>query len=185
MATNAVPVSADQKDEEGVQETKTFVPGVGNVTIYIKVEKTDDVDEKTTKDVETYTFSMPVEVEEEVEVTDAEGDPVLNEDGSKKLTTEKFWRTTHFEVDLSPANRDKLLKALAPFAKNAREKVLTVSQAPARSYSAPALPDGVDTAAVRKWAQENNIKVDGKPINEKGRVPASFIEKYKEAHPSA
>jgi len=180
MATNAVPVTADQKDEEGVQETKTFVPGVGNLTVYVKVEKVDDVDEKTTKDVETYTFSMPVEEEEEVEVIGEDGEPVKNEDGSTKLKTEKFWKTVHYEVDLSPANREKLLKALAPFQKNAREKEVPVVRA--GGYKPQTLPSGVDTAAVRRWAQANDIKVDGKPINEKGRVPQSFIDLYEKEH---
>lgn len=182
MATNPIPVTADQKGEPGVVETVTHVPGVGNMTIYVKVEKVDDVDSKTTEGVETYSFSMPVEDEAEVEVLDAEGEPVKNEDGSTKLTTEKFWKTVHYEVDMSPANRDKLLKALAPFQKNAREKAAPVVSAPSRSYTAPTLPDGVDTATVRKWAVDNNVQVDGKGINEKGRVPQAFIDKYMEAH---
>lgn len=181
MATNAIPVTADQKDAEGVKAIPTQVPGVGEVMVYMKVETTDDVDGKTTEGVETYTFSMPVEKEEEVEVLDAEGDPVKNEDGSTKLTTEKYWTTVSYELDLSPASRDKLLKALAPFAKNAREKAAPAF-ASRGGYKPQTLPSGVDTAAVRKWAQAEDIKIDGKPINEKGRVPQSFIDAYEKAH---
>ncbi|WP_019060975.1 Lsr2 family DNA-binding protein [Streptomyces prunicolor] len=180
MATNANPVDASRKDEEGVREVNTHIPGVGDVTAYFLVETVDDVDQKTKEDVQTLKLSVPVEAEEEVEELDAEGDPVKNEDGSTKLKTETYWKTVHYEVDLGQASREKLEKALAPFLKNARE-----AQAPAVArggYKPQALPSGVDTAAVRKWAVDNNIKVDGKGINDKGRVPAAFIEKYEEAH---
>lgn len=181
MATNAIPVGADQKDAEGVKAIPTQVPGVGEVMVYMKVETTDDVDGKTTEGVETYSFSLPVEAEEEVEVIGEDGEPEKNADGSTKLKVEKFFKTVSYEVDLSPASRDKLIKALAPFTKNAREKAAPVVRG---GYQPQKLPSGVDTAAVRKWAQENSIQVDGKPINEKGRVPAAFIELYEKAHKS-
>ncbi|MFE9497278.1 histone-like nucleoid-structuring protein Lsr2 [Streptomyces collinus] len=179
MATSALPVAADQKDEPGVQAVKVNVPGVGEIDTYIKVVTTDDVDGKTTEGVETYSFSMPVEATEEVEVIGEDGEPEKNDDGSTKLKAETFWKTVHYEVDMSPASRDKLLKALAPFVKGAREKQAPLVRG---GYKPQTLPSGVDTAAVRKWAVENDIKVDGKPINEKGRVPQSFIDKYEEAH---
>ncbi|TKT03431.1 Lsr2 family DNA-binding protein [Streptomyces lasalocidi] len=180
MATSALPVSADQKDEPGVQAVKVNVPGVGEIDTYIKVVTTDDVDGKTTEGVQTYSFAMPVEATEEVEVIGDDGEPEKNEDGSTKLKAETFWKTVHYEVDMSPASRDKLLKALAPFVKGAREK-----QAPSISrggYKPQTLPSGVDTAAVRRWAQANDIKVDGKPINDKGRVPQTFIDLYEKTH---
>lgn len=180
MATNAVPVSADQKDEPGVQAVKVNVPGVGEIDTFIKVEHVDDVDGKTTEGVETYSFSLPVEAEEEVEVIGEDGEPVKNEDGSTKLKVEKFFKTVHYEVDMAPASRDKLIKALAPFVKNAREKAAPVVSR--GGYKPQTLPSGVDTAAVRKWAQENDIKVEGKLINEKGRVPQSFIDLYQKEH---
>lgn len=183
MATNAIPVGADQKDAEGVRAIPTQVPGVGEVMVYMKVETTDDVDGKTTEGVETYSFSLPVEDEEEVEVIGEDGEPEKNEDGSTKLRAEKFWKTVTYELDMSPASRDKLIKALAPFTKNAREKAAPVVSR--GGYKAQTLPSGVDTAAVRKWAQAEDIKVDGKPINEKGRVPQSFIDLYEKAHPSS
>ncbi|MEU3599878.1 histone-like nucleoid-structuring protein Lsr2 [Streptomyces sp. NPDC006798] len=178
MATTAVPVDASKKDEEGVKEVVTNVPGVGNMTIYVKVSMTDDVDGKTTDDVQTLKLSVPVQDEEEVEVLDAEGDPVKNEDGSTKLTTETFFKTVHYELDMGATSREKLEKALAPFLKNAREVAAPAS----RGYQPQTLPAGVDTAAVRRWAVANDIKVDGKPINEKGRVPQSFIDEYEKAH---
>lgn len=182
MATNAVPVTADQKDEPGVRETQAYVDGVGNLTVYVKVSTTDDVDGKTTEDVQTLKLSVPVEAEEEVEEVDAEGDPIKNEDGSIKLKVEKYFKTVHYELDLGQASREKLEKALAPFLKNARE-----AQAPVVSrggYKPQALPAGVDTAAVRKWAVDNRIRVDGKLINEKGRVSQAFIDAYEKEHKS-
>lgn len=179
MATNAIPVTADQKDAEGVKAIPTQVPGVGEVMVYMKVETTDDVDGKTTEGVETLKLSVPVQVDEEVESIGEDGEVEKDAEGNPKMVTETYFKTVHYEVDLGKASRDKLEKALAPFLKNAREV-----QAPIRTggYKPQTLPSGVDTAAVRKWAQENDIKVDGKPINEKGRVPQSFIDKYEEAH---
>lgn len=176
MATNAVPVTADQKDEPGVQVIKVPVPGVGEIDTYVQVLTTDDVDEKTTKDVETYTFSIPVEEEEETEELDAEGHPVLNEDGSTKIKVETYWTTRSFELDMSPASRAKLLKALAPFTKNAREKQTAFFSPP----SQPQAP-GPSAAVVRSWAQTNDIRVNGKPVNEMGRVSQAFIDLYNKA----
>lgn len=183
MATNAVPVGADQKDQEGVKEVEANVPGVGMVKTYFKVETVDDVDGKTTKDVDTYKLSVPVQAEEEVEETDENGEVKKDNQGNPVMKKETFWQTKHVELDMGPANRDKLLKALEPFLKNAREAKAPVVAA--RAYTAPTLPEGVDTAAVRAWAQSNDIKVNGKPINEKGRVPQAFIDEYTKAHPKS
>ncbi|MFJ6010169.1 histone-like nucleoid-structuring protein Lsr2 [Streptomyces halstedii] len=177
MATNAIPVTADQKDEPGVQAIKVQVPGVGEVEAYVQVVTTDDVDEKTTKGVETYSFSLPVEEEEETEELDAEGAPVFNEDGSKRIKVEKYWTTRHFELDMSPTSRDKMIKALAPFTKNAREKRTTFFAGSPKPQTL-----GPDAATVRRWAQENDIKVNNKPVNDMGRVSQAFIDLYEKAH---
>lgn len=179
MATNAIPVTADQKDKPGVQIHKVHVPGVGDVETYIQVVTTDDVDEKTTEGVETYVIALPVEQEEEVEVIGEDGEPERHEDGSTKLKVVKVWRTVHYEVDLSPASREKLTKALAPFTKNARKQTVPIQRAGSREQK---LPTGPDASVVRRWAQENNILVDGKPVNEKGRVSQAFIDLYEKAH---
>jgi hypothetical protein len=154
VATNANPVDASRKDEEGVKEVQTHIPGVGDVTAYFLVETVDDVDQKTKEDVQTLRLSVPVEAEEEVEVLDAEGDPVKNGDGSIKLKTETYWKTVHYEVDLGPASREKLEKALAPFLKNAREATAPV-------------------AAIREWA-----KGAGHSVKEKGRIAGDIIAAY-------
>lgn len=180
MATNAIPVTADQKDEPGVQAVTVTVPGVGEVETYIKVETTDDLDGRTTKDVRAYSFSVPVQGEREVVELDAEGDPVFNDDGTKAIKTETFWEEKSFEVDLSPASLKKFSKALEPFITNAREKVEVVAQVPAPSK--PQVAGGADAGAVRRWAQANGILVNGKPINANGRVPQEFKDAYLRAH---
>ncbi|MFD5069176.1 histone-like nucleoid-structuring protein Lsr2 [Streptomyces sp. NPDC058369] len=180
MATNAIPVTADQKDEPGVQAVMVNVPGVGEVETYIKVETTDDLDGKTTKDVKTYSFSMPVEGEREVVELDAEGGPVFNDDGTKALKIETFWEEKAFEVDLSPASLKKFSRALEPFIKNARELVILAPVVPAPSK--PKAAEGPDAGTVRRWAQANDIRVNGEPINSMGRVPQEFKDAYLKAH---
>lgn len=179
MATTAVPVDASKKDEEGVKEVVTQIPGVGPVTAFFKVSTTDDVDGKTTEDIQTLRLSVPVEESEEVESIGDDGEVEKDAEGNPKMVTETFFKNVYYELDMGSASRDKLTKALAPFLKNARE----VSAPTGRTgYQAQTLPSGVDTTAVRKWAQAEDIKIDGKPVNEKGRVPASFIEAYEKAH---
>lgn len=173
MATNAVPVDASKKDEEGVKEVTTNIPGVGEVTAYFKVSTTDDVDGKTTEDVQTLRFSIPVEAEEEVEELDAEGDPIKNEDGSTKLKTEKFFKTVHYEVDMGSVSREKFIKALAPFTKNAREVTAPVSRV---ATTAGTSKSAHDLNAIRSWAKEN-----GHEVADKGRIAQKVMDAYYKA----
>ena len=74
-----------------------------------------------------------------------------------------------YEIDLSEKNAKKLDKALAPFL------------AAARRVSSPAprpklIAAGVDTKAVRKWAESNRIEMSAR-----GRIPAHVIEQYRAA----
>ncbi len=75
-----------------------------------------------------------------------------------------------YELDLSSSNADALRAALAPFISAGRRSRSTQSGRVPRLGS-PA--DGVDTAAVRKWAVEN-----GYAINTRGRIPAPILEAY-------
>lgn len=156
MATNANPVDASRKDEPGVKEVVTNIPGVGDVTAYFLVETVDDVDQKTKEDVQTLKLSIPQEAEEEVE----------QEDGTKK--TEKFFKTVHLELDLGAASRTKLFKALEPFTKNAREV-----QAPVIARTATPSKSAHDLNAIREWA-----KSAGHEVADKGRIAAKVIEAY-------
>lgn len=175
MATNAIPVDASHKGEPGVRETQAYVDGIGNLTVYVKVETTDDVDEKTTEDVQTLTLSVPVEAEEEVEVIGEDGEPEKNTDGSTKLKVEKFFKTVHYEVDMGKASRDKLAKALEPFLKNAREKSAPIVRPTQGSFTAPAAKSSSphDLNAIREWA-----KGAGHDVKDKGRIAVAIIEAY-------
>ena len=79
-----------------------------------------------------------------------------------------------YEIDLSEQNASKLRNALAPYVGKARK---TGKSSGRRRGSARANGFGeVDTKAVRKWAEANDIK-----LNSRGRIPADVIEKYRAA----
>jgi hypothetical protein len=69
------------------------------------------------------------------------------------------------DIDLSPANRDKLDKTLAPYFEHGREVV--------RKQSA----SNNDTAKMRQWLQEHGHKV-----GDKGRIPEDLQAIYHQAH---
>lgn len=90
-----------------------------------------------------------------------------------------------YEIDLSSKNADRLRNILQEFtaagtkkssARRGGRKTTTSASAAVKAPKAPAkssTPTGVDTAAVRAWAKENNHKV-----GEKGRIPRSIVESY-------
>lgn len=172
MATRAEPVSSDQAGKPGVKEVTTNIPGVGEVKAYFQVSTVDDVDGKTTEDVQTLRLTVPQEDEREVVETDDNGEPVKNEDGSDKLTTEKVWAYRALELDLGKANRDKLIKALEPFVSKARESKAqpVASQG---SFTATPSKSAHDLNAIRSWA-----KGAGHDVKDKGRIASSIIEAY-------
>ena len=173
MATNATPVTAAEKDQPGVIETKTFVEGVGDLSVYVKVEKVDDVDSKTTEDVETLKLSVPVEAYEEVEETDEEGNTKEDDEGNPVMKKERFFKVVHYELDMGKASRDKLEKALAPFLKNAREVQAPVVRPSQGTLTAAKSSSPHDLAAIREWA-----KGAGHEVKEKGRIAANIIAAY-------
>jgi len=74
-----------------------------------------------------------------------------------------------YEIDLSEKNAKKLDKALAPFLAAARR---VSSQSPRAKVRVV----GVDTKAVRKWAESNGIEVSAR-----GRIPSHVVEQYRAA----
>ncbi|MEU3552730.1 histone-like nucleoid-structuring protein Lsr2 [Streptomyces fragilis] len=170
MATHAVPVDASKKDEPGVKEVTTHIPGVGPVQAYFKVVTTDDYDGKTEKDVETFRFSSPILLESEQEVIGEDGEPEKNDDGSTKLEVVKLWKTVAYEIDLGEGSRDKLVAALAPFVEKAREVAAPITATPVRQTSSG---PSHDLNAIREWA-----KSAGHDVKDKGRVAAKVIEAY-------
>jgi hypothetical protein len=80
---------------------------------------------------------------------------------------------TEYEIDLNSKHTEELRKVLADYAAHGRKVGGTTRRAP-RGRSAGA--DVVDTAKVREWAKES-----GFAIKDRGRVPATVVEKYKAA----
>lgn len=105
-------------------------------------------------------------------VDDLDGS-VLEEGQGKQITFSLDGRA--YEIDLSDRNADKFYSAVAPFVDAARPVSRGVSNArrprPARRGS------DVDLGAVREWARSN-----GHTVSDRGRVPATVLEAYTEAH---
>jgi len=84
--------------------------------------------------------------------------------------TIKFaYQGIQYEIDLSEKNAKKLDKALAPFLAAARP---VSTRAPQRKT----IVAGVDTKAVRTWAESNGIQVSAR-----GRIPAHVVQQYRAA----
>ncbi|WP_328496767.1 Lsr2 family protein [Streptomyces sp. NBC_00414] len=81
---------------------------------------------------------------------------------------------TAYTVDLTEGEKDELAKVLKPYLDVAEEA--TAGQA-----VIPTQPTGPDPIKVRKWATDNQIEIDGKGINDRGRVPKPFVEAYEKA----
>lgn len=74
-----------------------------------------------------------------------------------------------YEIDLGPANRQRLQKAMQPFIDAGRR---VGRRRPSRGASAR-----FETAAVRAWAVDQGLQVA-----ERGRISADIVAKYKAAH---
>ncbi|GAA1399726.1 MULTISPECIES: Lsr2 family protein [Catellatospora] len=80
----------------------------------------------------------------------------------------------NYEIDLGPANHDKLALALAPFVAAARKESGRRGPAAAPKAKAPtAAEQRAFNQRVRDWA-----KGQGEAVNDRGRVPAKVIEAY-------
>lgn len=91
-------------------------------------------------------------------------------DGSPAAEAVKFsFGGLAYEIDLGPANRERLRKSLQPFIDAGRR---VGRGRPSRSASAR-----LDTAAIRAWAQEQGLQVAGR-----GRISADVVSKYNAAH---
>jgi hypothetical protein len=93
-------------------------------------------------------------------------------DGSPAQETVPFsLGAAQYEIDLSAANADRFRAQLAPFIAHARKLGQGQSARPPRSSAARRA-----SAEVRAWAREQGIE-----ISERGRIPASVTEQYKQA----
>lgn len=76
-----------------------------------------------------------------------------------------------YDIDLSSKSYEKILKALAPVVENGRR----AKRGPTSTVAKPKSSE--DTAAIRKWAEENGYEVAAR-----GRVPAEIREAYAKAN---
>jgi ribosome assembly protein YihI (activator of Der GTPase) len=95
-------------------------------------------------------------------------------DGSQAVETVYFAVDgASYEIDLSEKNASKLRDTFAPYVAKARKTGKT------GRHRGSARMDGfgmVDTKAVRKWAEANDVK-----LNSRGRIPADVMEQYRAA----
>ncbi len=96
-------------------------------------------------------------------------------DGSEAAETVRFAIDgVNYEIDLSEQNAGKLRKAMEPYVAKARRTGKGTSR---RRGTARSNGFGeVDTKAVRKWAEANDIK-----LSSRGRIPADVLRKYRAA----
>lgn len=78
--------------------------------------------------------------------------------------------TTEYEIDLNAKNLSRFRSQMTPFIDHAR-KAGRGQRRPARSASVRQR-----SAAIRAWAREQGIGV-----SDRGRIPASLIERYEAA----
>lgn len=105
---------------------------------------------------------------------------VLQDDldaSEKEVRVVKFgFEGVNYEIDLGPANFDKLAHALAPFVAVARKEPGSSRRSSATATKSKAMTAAEQRAfnqRVREWAKKQKQKV-----SERGRVPAKLIEAY-------
>jgi len=111
-------------------------------------------------------------------IDDFDGTPLS---GNSSTTTFSL-NGTQYEIDLAPANVQKLKDALAPFIKAGRRVGGPSAARPAarrapRRRGAGRHSNGAnDVTAIREWARAN-----GYTIGDRGRIPAPVLEAYQAA----
>jgi hypothetical protein len=94
-------------------------------------------------------------------------------DGSEGAETVTFsYKGVAYEIDLANKNAQKLESALEPYVTAARK----IGRGSSGSSSARSR-SSKDLGAIREWAKEN-----GHAVSERGRIPASVVDAYEEAH---
>lgn len=158
MASKAIQVTDKEKDEEGVEEVEVFVPGVGAVLSYYRVESVDDVSGKPEEGIKTLTFGVPVEEKED----DSE---------------ETYFRVQQYEIDLAETSRAKLAKALELFIKAGRK---VEPQAPVITRNTgPNQERSEWLARAKEW-----LRRAGHDVKDRGRVPKDKLDLYVKNNPS-
>jgi hypothetical protein len=181
MATKATPVTEKDKGKAGVQEVTAEVPGVGPVSTYFRIEFVDDLTGKPGNNTQTVKLRFPHEADNEIVETDDQGEPLKNDDGTEKITTEKFIAYEEMVIDLSEPSFAELVKVLAPYREVARPAPVQ-SAAPIRTRTASHKKDSASTewnSRLKEWA-----RTVGHKVNDRGRIPAEIVEAYTRANPS-
>jgi hypothetical protein len=76
-----------------------------------------------------------------------------------------------YSIDLSPKNKERLTKALAPFIASARRQRTATPQPAARVADR-----GYDLVQLREWAGKNKVA-----LPKRGRIPALIVAQYRAA----
>ncbi|MQY08694.1 histone-like nucleoid-structuring protein Lsr2 [Actinomadura macrotermitis] len=79
-----------------------------------------------------------------------------------------------YEIDLSKKNAARLREGLEPFVAGARKARKSAGRPVKTTRTAG---NRERSAEIREWAKSHNIAV-----NERGRIPATVIEKFEAAH---
>lgn len=79
----------------------------------------------------------------------------------------------HYEIDLAPANRARLDKALAPFIAAARRGGRTTTTARPAAPRRQNAEHREQNQAIREWAARRGMQ-----ISDRGRIPADIVTAY-------
>ncbi|TCK22573.1 histone-like nucleoid-structuring protein Lsr2 [Pseudonocardia endophytica] len=82
-----------------------------------------------------------------------------------------------YEIDLSSKNAEKLRDHLAPYVSAARRAGGRSAAPSGGSSNSSSASDRAMNRAVREWAVAQGMK-----ISERGRIPSSVLEAYRNAH---
>lgn len=90
-------------------------------------------------------------------------------DGSENAETIRFGLDgVDYEIDLGPANSEKLREAITPWVEKARRVGGRKNTAKKSGGRTPA-----ELQAIREWA-----RAQGMQVSDRGRIPASIVDKY-------
>ncbi len=82
-----------------------------------------------------------------------------------------------YEIDLSGTNATKLREAITPFVQAGRKAPAKQTKVGKRGTRTTTSRER--SGEIRAWAKAN-----GKPVNERGRIPQSIVEEYEAARSS-
>lgn len=96
------------------------------------------------------------------------------------------FRGKTYGIDLGPSSQQALADALAPFLEKATEQ-RGAAAAPRARRSSSSASNSNEIAAIRKWAQDNqvtyrNAQGEMTTLGERGRIPEEVKQAYYDAH---